>query len=94
MSSALRCDRGGGSKEGAGCGLRVHGNALTQPAAGEAIRPVDLHNAVPGRQDLTAQANLKEPRAFNCKNRPVAQLQSPFLENAVTLTIGWNAALV
>jgi hypothetical protein len=87
--------------EGAGCGPRVDGNRfaedcvyfLAQPAAGGTIRPVDLHNGVPDDQELTAQASPKGPGTFNGKNRPAAPLKRPVLENAVTLTIGGNAAL-
>jgi hypothetical protein len=93
VSSAIRRDRGGASKERAGCGLRVDGIVLAQPAADGTIRPVDLHYVVPDGQELTAQASPKGPGAFHGKNRPAAQLKSPVLENAVTLTISRNAAL-
>lgn len=93
MGSALWRDRGSASKEGAGCGLRIDSIVLAQPAAGGPIRPVDLQNGEPDSQELAAQTSPKGSGALNSKNGMAAQLKSPVLENAVTLTIGRNAAL-
>ena len=72
MSTALWRDRGGASKERAGCGLCVDGIILAQPAAGGMIRPVDLHYGIPDGNELTAQASPKGAGAFHGKNRPAA----------------------